>query len=205
MDLFAPPDFDYGELRKRLVDAAAQGVYLGTSSWKYPGWLGTVYDPQRYIGRGGKMSGALLERTCLAEYAMLFPTVCVDAAYYRFPVVDDLLAMAAQVPAGFRFTFKVTDEITIKHFPRLPKFGKKGGTGNPEFLNVDLFNRMFLRPCESIASKVGMHDLDGNFSIKSSIKGFVDTRHSTVGHLADELISPINKFAGQVRHIPNSM
>jgi uncharacterized protein YecE (DUF72 family) len=156
MDLFAPPDFDYGELRKRLVDAAAQGVYLGTSSWKYPGWLGTVYDPQRYIGRGGKMSGALLERTCLAEYAMLFPTVCVDAAYYRFPVVDDLLAMAAQVPAGFRFTFKVTDEITIKHFPRLPKFGKKGGTGNPEFLNVDLFNRMFLRPCESIASKVGM-------------------------------------------------
>jgi hypothetical protein len=96
MDLFAPPDFDYGELRKRLVDAAAQGVYLGTSSWKYPGWLGTVYDPQRYIGRGGKMSGALLERTCLAEYAMLFPTVCVDAAYYP-KRENDLLVKMLQV------------------------------------------------------------------------------------------------------------
>ena len=156
MDLFPPADFNYALLRQRLVDAAAQGVHLGTSSWKYPGWLGTVYDSQRYLGRGGKVSEALLDRTCLEEDALLFPTVCVDAAYYRFPVVDDLLAMAAQVPTGFRFTFKVTDEVTIKHFPRLPKFGRKGGTDNPEFLNVDLFNRLFLRPCESIAEKVGM-------------------------------------------------
>ena len=156
MDLFAPKDFDYGLLQQRLATAAAQGVYLGTSSWKYPGWLGTVYDEQRYLGRGGKVSEALLDRTCLTEYAMLFPTVCVDAAYYRFPVVDELLAMAGQVPEGFKFTFKVTDAITIKRYPSLPKHGTKAGTGNPHFLDANLFREAFLRPCHSIAGKVGM-------------------------------------------------
>jgi hypothetical protein len=24
------------------------GVYLGTSSWKYEGWLGRIYTPERY-------------------------------------------------------------------------------------------------------------------------------------------------------------
>ena len=156
VDLFAPPDFDYDWLKKQLAEAAAAGVYLGTSSWKYPGWLGTVYDEQRYLGRGGKVSVSLLEQRCLQEYAMLFPTVCVDAAYYRFPVVDDLLTMAGQVPDGFRFSFKVTDEITIKHFPMLPRHGVRGGADNPHFLDLELFNRAFLRPCQSIAHKVGM-------------------------------------------------
>ena len=156
VDLFPPSDFDYNVLRRQLAAAAEAGVYLGTSSWKYPGWLGTVYDEQRYLGRGGKISVSLLEQTCLQEYAMLFPTVCVDAAYYRFPVVDDLLAMAEQVPEDFRFTFKVTDEITIKHFPTLPKYGARGGSENPHFLDLELFNSAFLRPCQSIAGKVGM-------------------------------------------------
>ena len=156
MDLFAPPDFEYDLLKRRLASAAEEGVFLGTSSWKYRGWLGTVYDEQRYLGRGGKVSESLLDRTCLAEYAKLFPTVCVDAAYYRFPVVDELVGMARQVPDGFRFAFKVTGDITIKHFPKLPRFGPKGGSGNPHFLDVDLFNRAFLQPCQVIAEKVGL-------------------------------------------------
>ena len=156
MELFAPPDFDYQTLRDQLTAAAADGVYLGTSSWKYPGWLGTVYQEQNYLGRGGKVSEALLDRTCLREYAMLFPTVCVDAAYYRFPIREELLGMAAQVPASFRFSLKVTDEITIKHFPQLPKFGSRGGTANPHFLDAELFKKAFLAPCESIAEKLGL-------------------------------------------------
>jgi hypothetical protein len=36
-----------GPLLKAL---AARGVYLGTSSWKYEGWLGSVYAPSRYGG-----------------------------------------------------------------------------------------------------------------------------------------------------------
>ena len=30
---------------------AAQGLYVGTSSWKYPGWCGNIYDEQRYLTR----------------------------------------------------------------------------------------------------------------------------------------------------------
>lgn len=71
MDLFARSDCDYALLRQRLVDGAAQGVYLRTSSWKYPGWLGTVYDSPGNLGRGGMVSESQLDRTCLAEYAML--------------------------------------------------------------------------------------------------------------------------------------
>jgi hypothetical protein len=43
-----------------------------------------------------------------------------------------------------------------------------------------------------------MHDLDGNFAIEASIERFIDARHSTVTHLANELITPINEFAGEI-------
>ena len=71
-------------LREPLEQLASQAVYVGTSSWKYPGWCGQVYDESRYVTRG-KFSEARFERECLAEYAEIFPTVCVDAGYYKFP------------------------------------------------------------------------------------------------------------------------
>jgi hypothetical protein len=43
-----------------------------------------IYDEQRYVYRG-KFSESRFERTCLTEYAEVFKTVCVDAAYYTFP------------------------------------------------------------------------------------------------------------------------
>jgi uncharacterized protein YecE (DUF72 family) len=59
------------------------------------------------------------------------------------------------VPDGFRFTFKVTDEITIRRFPGLPRFGARAGTTNPNFLNAEMFRRLFLGPLEGYRSKVG--------------------------------------------------
>ncbi len=47
---------------------------VGTSSWKYPGWCGQLYDEQRYLTRG-KFSEANFERECFAEYARTFATV----------------------------------------------------------------------------------------------------------------------------------
>ena len=35
-------------LAGRLGELAEQRIYLGTSSWKYPGWCGQIYDPARY-------------------------------------------------------------------------------------------------------------------------------------------------------------
>jgi uncharacterized protein YecE (DUF72 family) len=147
--------FDRSRLRDRLALLAGKGVYLGTSSWKYSGWAGTVYDKGRYLWRG-KFAKTRFERDCLAEYAETFKTVCVDAAYYAFPGRSYLEGLAAQVPEDFRFGFKVTDAITVKRFPNLPRFGERAGQQNPSFLDGETFERRFLAPCESIRSRVGI-------------------------------------------------
>lgn len=147
--------FNRTQLCERLAALAGQGVFVGTSSWKYPGWAGTVYDESRYHYRG-KFAKSRFEQGCLAEYAEIFKTVCVDAAYYTFPTRASLELLASQVPADFKFGFKVTDAITVKRFPNLPRFGARKGTVNESFLNVDVFGSRFLEPCEAIRSQVGI-------------------------------------------------
>lgn len=142
-------------MKARAAELAAQGVYLGTSSWKYAGWLGQLYEAMRYDYRG-KVAMSRFERNCLAEYAQVFKTVCVDAAYYDFPRVESLLEFDQQTPPDFRFGFKVTDVITMKHFPNLPRMAARAGLRNPDFLNAELFANSFLGPCERIRSKVGV-------------------------------------------------
>jgi len=71
----------------------------------------------------------------------------VDAAYYKFPDHRFLDQLVSQVPADFLFTLKVTDRITIKRFPNLPRFGLHAGTDNKDFLNSGLFESAFLGPC----------------------------------------------------------
>ena len=103
-DLFPEPQTSFkAKLRSAVQSLAAEGIFLGTSSWKYAGWTGLIYDEQRYHYRG-KFAEARFERTCLAEYAEVFKTVCVDAAYYQFPSEKYLAGLAAQVPDDFRFT-----------------------------------------------------------------------------------------------------
>jgi uncharacterized protein YecE (DUF72 family) len=145
---------DLPTYRSRLASLASQGVYVGTSSWKYPGWCGLVYDEQRYITRS-KFSEAKFNKLCLAEYAETYSTVCVDAGYYQFPTESYLAGLCEQVPEGFKFGFKVTDEITIKRFPNLPRFGQRRGLPNPNFLNPEMFRRLFLGACEPHRAKIG--------------------------------------------------
>jgi hypothetical protein len=45
-------DFNRQELADQAASLAVQGVYIGTSSWKYPGWCGMLYDRARYEYRG---------------------------------------------------------------------------------------------------------------------------------------------------------
>jgi uncharacterized protein YecE (DUF72 family) len=147
--------FDREELKVRLADLAVQGVFVGTSSWKYPGWCGMLYDRGRYEYRG-KFAESRFKRDCLAEYGEVFKTVCVDAAYYSFPSQQYLEGMANAVPEDFLFGFKVTDTITVKKFPKLERFGAQAGKPNEKFLNAELFVKGFLQPCESIRPKVGL-------------------------------------------------
>jgi uncharacterized protein YecE (DUF72 family) len=147
--------FDREKTKNALFALASEGVYIGTSSWKYPGWRGMLYDEARYVYRG-KFSESRFEKNCLIEYAEVFKTVGVDAAYYTFPSVKYLENLAAQVPGDFQFAFKVTDAITIKKFANLPRFGKRAGTQNEHFLNAEIFKTQFLKPCEAIRGQVGI-------------------------------------------------
>jgi len=114
-----------------------------------------LYNRDRYEYRG-KFAMARFNRDCLTEYAEVFKTVCVDAAYYNFPSQQYLEGMINQTPDGFLFGFKVTDAITIKKYPKLDRFGDLAGKANENFLNAELFAKAFLHPCEPFRSNVGL-------------------------------------------------
>ncbi len=41
--------FRFETLRRQISALAARGVYIGTSSWKYEGWLDQIYSRKRYL------------------------------------------------------------------------------------------------------------------------------------------------------------
>lgn len=143
------------QLKQQCAQLKGQKVLLGTSSWKYPGWCGLIYDEARYQTRG-KFSEKRFNDTCLTEYAETFPTVCVDAGYYKFPDERYLEKLVRAVPGDFLFAFKVTDTITLKHFPKLPRFGVHAGTDNEHFLSAELFRQSFLEPCAAFRANLGV-------------------------------------------------
>jgi len=147
--------FDRDQIKQCIANLAASGIFIGTSSWKYPGWRGMLYDEARYAYRG-KFAESRFEKNCLAEYAEVFKTVCVDGAYYRFPDQKYLSGLVSQVPEDFRFALKVTDEITIKRFPQHPRHGARAGKANDHFLNAGLFANAFINPCEPFRKNVGL-------------------------------------------------
>ena len=147
--------FEREKVRRDAAALASQGIFIGTSSWKYAGWRDQLYDPARYEWRG-RFAESRFERNCLAEYAGVFKTVCVDAAYYSFPSEKYLEGLTSQVPSDFQFALKVTEEITVRKFPNLDRFGIRAGKPNENFLNPDRFNRAFLKPCEAIRPHLGI-------------------------------------------------
>jgi uncharacterized protein YecE (DUF72 family) len=142
-------------LRQHLGDLARQSIYLGTSSWKYPGWLGQVYTPARYQTRG-KFSEQKFNHECLGEYATVFPTVCGDFAFYQFPTAESWQETFAQVPPGFRFSLKVPEDVTVERFPSLPRYGRRAGQDNAHFMDAALVRSQLLDRLEPHRDKLGV-------------------------------------------------
>ena len=177
--------FDREQIKSAAAALAKEGVFIGTSSWKYPGWRGQLYSEERYAWHG-KFSEARFERLCLAEYAQVFKTVCVDAAYYKFPDHAFLEQLVSQVPADFLFALKVTDRITLKRFANLPRFGRRAGTTNEDFLNAGLFASAFLGPCQPIQANLGLLIFEfSHFSPREFERGreFVEALDQFLGEL----------------------
>ena len=66
-----------GEALQRLGRRLPQDVFLGTSSWSFPGWQGLVY--------ADACSESLLAREGLSAYAQhpLLRMVGIDRGYYQ--------------------------------------------------------------------------------------------------------------------------
>jgi uncharacterized protein YecE (DUF72 family) len=153
------PDFDEGppqaaRLRPTLRRLAEQGIYFGTSSWKYEGWLGSIYSTDRYQTRG-KLSRAKFEQTCLVEYARTFPVVCGDFAFYQFPPAEYWVELFGSTPEAFRFGLKVPEDITVATWSGHARYGKRAGLENEHFLDAGIFERFFAEPLAPYRERLG--------------------------------------------------
>lgn len=105
--------------------ASPRGVRIGTCSWNYESWVGLVYSAPSKTAAG-----------YLGEYSKRFRTAEVDSFFYRLPDSRDALAYAEAVDDGFRFTLKVSEDISLTHKRAR---GSKELEPNPAFLSAELF------------------------------------------------------------------
>ena len=59
------------QLLEQAANLAGRVVFIGTSSWKYPCWLGMLYNRARYENRA-TFSDTRFKRDHLREYAEVF-------------------------------------------------------------------------------------------------------------------------------------
>ena len=151
----SPFAFDRAGLAGRLRALAAEHIWIGTSSWKYPGWLDQIYSRERYAVRG-KFSQKRFEAECLAEYAETFPIVCGDFSFYQFPTPEYWERLFSRAPAGLQFALKVPEEVTAEVFPRHARYGPRAGMRNESFLNADAMGALFLEPLERYRDRIAL-------------------------------------------------
>jgi uncharacterized protein YecE (DUF72 family) len=139
--------FDRAKVAARLRQLASENVWIGSSSWKYEGWMGQVYTRERYLARG-RFSQKSFADTCLREYAETFPIVCGDFSFYQFPSEAYWQRLFRSAPAELRYTFKAPEDVTVRVFPAHDRYGSRAGVENPSYLDASLFQDAFLAPLE---------------------------------------------------------
>lgn len=95
-------------------------IFIGTSGWVYKEWANDFYQ-------------GLKPREHFAHYARQFPTVEINASFYRLPALPMVHGWRGKAPAGFIFAVKGSRFIT--HIKRLNHLGR----------SVDVFLRR-IRP-----------------------------------------------------------
>jgi uncharacterized protein YecE (DUF72 family) len=75
-------------------------LWIGTSGWVYPHWMGVLYPP--------KMPAARM----LPLYAARFPTVEINRSYYRLPARSVFEGWRALSPPEFLFAVKASRFLT---------------------------------------------------------------------------------------------
>ncbi len=130
-----------------LAAALPGHLRLGTSSWNYPGWVGTVWDRD--------YPEATLSRRGLGAYAQhpLLRTVSLDRAFYQPLSAVQFAAYAAQVPADFRFVVKAPSLVADA---LVRDTAGRGQQPNALFLDADTALRSLVEPAlQGLGSKLG--------------------------------------------------
>jgi uncharacterized protein YecE (DUF72 family) len=135
---------------RALGERLPQGLYLGTSSWAFPGWTGLVYDreaPQSMLAREG-----------LAAYGRhpVLRTVGIDRTFYSPISAVTFAEYAAQVPASFRFHVKAHEVCTMARYPHHERYGVHRGQVNDRFLQASYAADLVVAPfVEGLGEKAG--------------------------------------------------
>ncbi|MDR3621120.1 MAG: DUF72 domain-containing protein [Paludisphaera borealis] len=132
-------------LAPKLRALAEKNLFFGTSSWKYEGWLGSIYRSDRYETRG-RFSQKKFESECLREYGKVFPVVGGDFSFYQFPSAAYWKTLFDDAPEPLRFGLKVPEEVTVPRWPQHARYGSRAGKVNEGFLDAKLFKELFARP-----------------------------------------------------------
>ena len=125
-----------------LAARTSSKLYLGTSSWYFPGWAGFVYDraaPEAKVSREG-----------LRAYSQhpLLRSVSIDRAFYQPLNMGDYARYAGQVGDDFRFTVKAYRGLTDPQMEGAP---------NTLFLDADYAREAILKPfLEGCGAKAGV-------------------------------------------------
>ncbi len=132
---------------QRLGRRLPASIYLGTSSWSFPGWQRIVY--------GGAYSEAQLAREGLAAYGQhpLLRTVGIDRGFYRPLAREQFEHYAQQVPDQFRFVVKAPAVITdaVVRAER-----GEPAAENPLFLDAQFASEQFVAPAlRGLGSRAG--------------------------------------------------
>jgi uncharacterized protein YecE (DUF72 family) len=120
---------------------------IGTCSWKFDSWVGLVYSQKDRDAH-------------LREYAQRYDTVEIDQWFWSLFGKDKVLLprpqvveeYVASVPAGFRFSVKVPNSVTLTHFYKKAKSDPL--IGNPHFLSVEMFEK-FLDTLKPMGRRLG--------------------------------------------------
>ncbi|MEP7010011.1 MAG: DUF72 domain-containing protein [Acidobacteriota bacterium] len=135
---------------ERLAEQIPRTVFLGGSTWSYPGWAGLVYDRE--------YSESKLAREGLGAYAKhpLLKAIGIDRTHYQPLPAEEFAAYAAQVPDDFRFLVKAHEDCTLWRFPDRPRYGARRGQGNPLFLDPAYATERVVGPAvEGLGAKLG--------------------------------------------------
>lgn len=145
----AEPAAAWLTLAQRLRERWGERLYLGTSSWHFPGWAGWVWSRPE--------ADALLSRHGLAAYARhpLLRTVSLDRAFYRPLPAAEYAGLATQVGPAFRFVVKAPALLTDAVLRDAASGSPQGE--NPGFLDPERAHALCALPCaQGLGDRLGV-------------------------------------------------